>query len=106
MVNLEHWTRNSIPNWYRRAECAWHLTLPWVDERTPGEEQLTLMANVCAQCPVLVQCAIYATRDRDVAGGFYAGVWIPWRAANRAGQTSHRRARRALKRKYAIIADG
>ncbi len=103
VVNLEHWGRTPIPEWYRDAECAWHLTLPWVDEKTPTPEQQQTMAEVCAQCPVLALCANHAARSRDIAGGFYAGVWIPWKAANRAGQMGHRKARRALKRKLTEI---
>jgi hypothetical protein len=36
------------------------------------------MAAICNDCPVILQCAGYGL---EAPGGFYAGVWIPWRQA-------------------------
>lgn len=36
------------------------------------------MALICLDCPVIIECARYGLHA-GVAGGFYAGVWLPWR---------------------------
>jgi hypothetical protein len=38
------------------------------------------MAAVCETCPVIVDCAVHGLTQ---PGGFYAGVWLPWRTTGK-----------------------
>lgn len=53
------------------------------------------MSEVCAECPVLIDCAGYAL-NKEVVGGFYAVVWLPWPTGRRNEAQERWRARRAL----------
>lgn len=40
------------------------------------------MQTICGNCPVRQRCANYAVSSnggRGVDGGFYAGLWLPWK---------------------------
>lgn len=53
--------------------------LPWTVEDRPREHEL-LMRDVCLGCRVRFDCAEYALdRNAPAQGGFYAGMWIPWK---------------------------
>ena len=47
------------------------------------------MSAVCAGCPVLMDCAVYALSE--ASGGFYAGIWMPWDKSNSVTLMSNRR---------------
>lgn len=67
--------------WVAEAPCGWRLDLPWVSDSRPTDIEQTIMASLCAECPVRLRCAAYAVHsnnNRGVDGGFYAGIWIPW----------------------------
>lgn len=54
------------------------------------------MGEICSTCPVLGKCAAHALHGEGgngVAGGFWAGVWIPWREYGR-GMDKDRDARK------------
>lgn len=53
------------------------------------------MRELCDRCPLLIKCA---ATGLGRAGGFYAGVWLPWSTLtnNRAIET-RRVARRQLR---------
>lgn len=84
--------------WTERAACIRHPRLPWTEDTQPNTNDHLEMATVCANCPVLAQCAEYALTGHDgggVEGGFYAGVWIPWSAHYTHAATAGRTAGRA-----------
>lgn len=72
------------------AKCCSSQHLPWTDDYEPTERAIAEMSSICAECPLLMPCAQYALTDK-AAGGFYAGVWLPW---NMQRKTHHRRAAR------------
>ena len=57
------------------------------------------MASVCEGCPVFAQCALYALK---ADGGFYAGVWLPWKHSTGNSQLLRTRARKALRRRVSV----
>lgn len=107
---LTQWFReNSLWNetWVRRGLCAMHQHLPWIDDHRPTTDETAQMAAVCSDCPVLAMCASYALlfdRGRGVDGGFYAGVWIPWKTHGESENTRSMRisARAQLKKLLGI----
>jgi hypothetical protein len=59
--------------WMAEAACRNHPGLPWVDDR----DRVTVLESVamtlvCARCPVLGSCDVYAAGTR-VGVGFWAG---------------------------------
>lgn len=85
-------SRNHVHHvgWYRSWEdrlrgalCRIESGECWTADVTPSDAMMTRMRAVCDRCPVKIACAEYALNpDLPVPGGFYAGVWIPWRAAD------------------------
>jgi hypothetical protein len=97
---MTQWFRRLTPgdNWKGKAPCSEypHHTLPWTGDHSPSPEHYLAMINVCATCPVIIECARYAIEDAE--GGFYAGVWLPWTtiADSVANRGLRRRAKAAL----------
>jgi hypothetical protein len=84
--------------WVRDARCGKHQDLPWIADTAPSPVETLAMAAVCHGCPVILQCASYGLA---APGGFYAGVWIPWRQAGNEADTAReirRWGRRQLQR--------
>lgn len=52
------------------------------------------MERVCGDCPVRRDCARYAVEN--AAGGFYAGVWLPWASDSRRDKEARQRSIAAL----------
>lgn len=97
-LSISQWFRhNEERPWVRDARCGGRHDLPWDANHVPAQAQIEQMAAVCAQCPVIASCAAYAL---STAGGFYAGVWLPWRTSNETDAVKLRRlrGRRELKR--------
>lgn len=83
-------------NRWNGARCTSRLDLPWTSDVTPSRLEVDAMSSVCAECPVLMSCALYALTD--AAGGFYAGIWLPWEKTNSVMlRSNRRRARDALR---------
>lgn len=95
-------------NRWTNAKCCNHLDLPWTADFEPGAHEVQQMSSLCAECPVLIACARYALTE--ASGGFYAGVWLPWRPANKGANepkvrlASRRHARSQLRAKALITA--
>lgn len=86
---ISNWfTDKTNRRWALDARCAEHCELPWTRDGRPDLDQYQAMRAVCSQCPVIGQCAAYGL---TTAGGFYAGVWIPWKNATETSQTKHER---------------
>lgn len=71
--------------WVVAAVCRERQTLPWTSDVVPDQDARAEMFNVCMSCPVLQDCAtdtLKAMRSREILGGFYAGIWIPWPSNN------------------------
>lgn len=81
------------------AKCCKAQHLPWTDDYAPTKQALDEMSSICAECPLLMSCAEFALTE--AVGGFYAGVWLPWKTHREAG---HRRSARALLRKTLVRA--
>jgi hypothetical protein len=69
-------------NRWEGAKCCSAQHLPWTDDYEPTERAISEMSSICAECPLLMPCAQYALTDK-AAGGFYAGVWLPWNLQRR-----------------------
>jgi hypothetical protein len=80
------------------AKCCKAQHLPWTDDRAPTKQAFDEMYSICAECPLLMPCARYALTE--AAGGFYAGVWLPWKTPREA---VHRRAARVQLRAKALV---
>lgn len=120
-MTITQWFRHHDPDttaWDTRAACKHPILrgLPWTPDEKPGDAQLEQMQRVCREeCPVLRGCAAFALKsgagEQGVEGGFYAGIWIPWRRLQpTADHTAARqRARLALKhllQSLPVIGDG
>lgn len=81
------------------AKCCKAQHLPWTDDYAPTEEAFNEMSAICAECPLLMSCAQFALTE--AVGGFYAGVWLPWKTPREAVR---RRAARGLLRKTLVKA--
>lgn len=83
--------------WVAHAQCGRHQELPWIADTRPPTAEFEAMAQVCADCPVAAACAGYGL---TTAGGFYAGVWLPWHTTNDIPERRliRRRARDDLRR--------
>jgi Transcription factor WhiB len=59
-------------SWMSRGGCIARSDLPWIadPEQTTGPDRLA-MAALCENCPVLSDCAGYASRQK-VTAGFWA----------------------------------
>lgn len=77
-LSISQWFTDDIFDrlWVADADCGAHQDLPWIADIRPSIDQMAEMASICSQCPVIAQCAAYGL---TTAGGFYAGVWLPWR---------------------------
>jgi|688.fasta_scaffold43520_6 hypothetical protein len=80
------------------AKCCEAQHLPWTADHAPTKQAFTEMSAICAECPLLLSCARYALTE--AAGGFYAGVWLPWKTQREA---VHRRAARVRLRSKALV---
>lgn len=61
-------------SWMSQGACADRGDLAWLaDADTLPTRQRLVMAAVCAGCPVLTDCARYAT-EQEMTGGFWAGI--------------------------------
>lgn len=85
-------------NRWAGARCIGRDDLPWTSDTTPESQHRRDMARICEDCPILLDCALYAL---DVKGGFYAGVWIPWDKTTSPALASDRRAARTALRQLA-----
>jgi len=85
-------------NRWEDAKCCKAQHLPWTDDYEPTKQEFDEMSSICAECPLLMACARYALTE--AAGGFYAGVWLPWRTQRTA---PHRRAARSQLRAKALV---
>lgn len=65
--------------WSINAECRRHQSLPWTSDQRPNATTHLIMGAICDACPVRRDCAGYALHG-DVTGGFYAGLWLPWKS--------------------------
>ncbi|AYQ98861.1 WhiB family transcription factor [Mycobacterium phage NiebruSaylor] len=83
-------------NEWHGAACAARRDLPWTADTMPSAAQRRRMSAVCAECPVLTRCAMHALKG--VTGGFYAGVWIPWKGTAAATAETRRSIRASLRR--------
>jgi hypothetical protein len=86
-------------NRWDEAKCCKAQHLPWTDDHAPAKRAFDEMSAICAECPLLMQCAEFALTE--AVGGFYAGVWLPWKTPREA---VHRRAARVLLRKTLVKA--
>jgi hypothetical protein len=76
---VSQWMRNAGTvgqAWASRAVCTAHQDLPWTSDFLPGFDDAEQMRVVCEGCPVIAKCADYGLKAH---GGFYAGVWVPWK---------------------------
>lgn len=80
------------------AKCCKSQHLPWTDDNEPTKQAFREMSAICAECPLLIACARYALTE--ASGGFYAGVWLPWKTQR---ATAHRRVARHRLRARALI---
>lgn len=94
-----------MTHWTLRAACSSRSNLPWTAEAIPSLTDRQQMGAVCAECPVVAECAASVLRrlqSSRIVGGFYAGVWLPWPPASGVegpSIVSRRRARDTLQRK-------
>lgn len=87
-------------DWRKRVACRNRLDLPWTPESRPDVVAIIEMRALCANCPVIRECAEYGLTQ---PGGFYAGVWQPWakegaRRDEEGGQGNRLSARNALRK--------
>lgn len=98
-MNISQWFNQGEQDrtWKKLAVCCQRLDLPWVDDQPPRPDQYAEMYAICVgSCPVLSRCASYAAETNNgygVDGGFYAGVWIPWRNPTGGSTARSRRSR-------------
>ena len=91
-------------NRWAGAKCRDRLDLPWTPDLEPNPVDQREMRAICDGCTIRKQCALYALdgsahgRAYHQAGGFYAGVWLPWTSTSDAKQANRRSARDALRR--------
>ncbi|MGH3347871.1 MAG: WhiB family transcriptional regulator [Nocardioides sp.] len=65
-------TEDTDTEWMRRGACV-TVALPWVaDTHRLHPHTAGRMQRVCATCPVLDECAVFAVRAR-VSAGWWAG---------------------------------
>jgi hypothetical protein len=84
--------------WIADARCARWRDLPWTADIRPSPMEVELMAAVCEDCPVIASCAVHGLTQ---PGGFYAGVWLPWRTTSKENddiRSIRMAGRRALRR--------
>lgn len=87
--------KQSLPRWMEDAQCQYHRDLPWTHDLMPDEYSVQIMSDVCASCPVILQCSRHALAEAQ--GGFFAGVWLPWSNHGERKNRVRFRARSALK---------
>lgn len=79
-MSVSQWfKRNGIgPRpWIRDADCGHRQDLPWIGDTSPLPDELEQMRTICHGCPVIFSCADYGL---TASGGYYAGVWVPWKS--------------------------
>lgn len=81
-------TSTSRP-WESRAACSLRRDLPWTTDATSvTDRQGAAMRQVCASCPVLLDC-LAAVDELDVTGGWWAGAdrdaWPPTETRRSSG---------------------
>jgi hypothetical protein len=92
--------------WAKRlngALCRQRQDLPFTADEEPDAAHLAAMRDVCLACPVRIACAELALdRDAPALGGFYAGIWIPWKTDKtaRRAKVTWQDARWALRRRH------
>ncbi|MGB3685337.1 MAG: WhiB family transcriptional regulator [Ornithinimicrobium sp.] len=70
-MTLQRTGNGWIPAWQRDSACLSTPELPWAGER-PSDVDQYQMAQVCAGCPVIAECAALADLTKADAG-FWAG---------------------------------
>jgi Transcription factor WhiB len=86
-MQISQWFQRSMEDrpWISNAICSEYKHLPWISDIRPTPGEANAMRAVCQECPVARQCARYAL---NTAGGFYAGVWLPWRTATESSDVA------------------
>lgn len=84
-------------DWMAQARCRADEA-GWVSEVKPEPRRMAYLADVCSFCPVITTCTQYAL-DMNVAGGVYAGVWVPLHSTNSNSGKNWRAARAELARR-------
>lgn len=93
----------STQGWRDRAECRTASYLPWTANARPEPHEIEMMRTVCEDCPVLVKCTEQVLSEPE-QGGFWAGVWLPWktsRSDEEARGFPRKRARAILRNRLA-----
>lgn len=60
-------------SWTEFAACRLHQSPLFTSDTLPRRQELAALAAICADCPVIAECAETAARSR--AYGFWAGRW-------------------------------
>lgn len=93
-------------DWVRNARCSKSLHLPWMGalpfDGQPDPLQRVQMVQICADCPVRIECADHALKQ---PGGFYAGIWLPWRRQASSESKEQRKVRLLARSDLKRIAD-
>lgn len=76
--------------WRSLALCRERQDLPWTPDVLPDAVSLWEMRALCESCPVRGRCADYGLTQ---PGGFYAGVWTPWKDGSARVEVQERSAR-------------
>ena len=84
-------------DWMGEALCGRHRSADWTTEK-PSAEVRRRLAEICAACPVIGECAAYALAS-EAEIGTYAGVLVPLRGVKPTKPTKRwNRARAELAR--------
>jgi hypothetical protein len=60
--------------WKQKAVCRPEHAALMTAESKPGDAWISRLGQLCATCPVAVECARYAVSTNGQ--GFFAGVWV------------------------------
>lgn len=78
-------------DWRSKALCRRRQDLPWTPDVEPEWPAIMEMRALCSRCLVASACASFGLTQ---PGGFYAGVWTPWKdGTSVAGEGDERGAR-------------
>ena len=83
------------------AKCCKAQHLPWTSDHAPTQPAFDEMSSICSECPLLLACARYALTE--AAGGFYAGVWLPWKTQREARNRRNARVRLRSKATHRMV---